>query len=76
MKIDNYFCDKCGKELLDTDETNTKWHLQVYFPNMSHKDPNHNLGIRHLCTDCRNVFIKTFRRWFKFYNNVTKGNKK
>mgnify|MGYP001266735487 CR=1 FL=1 len=25
MKIDNYFCDKCGKELLDTDEANTKW---------------------------------------------------
>ena len=73
MKLVNFMCDRCGKDLLNTEEANYKWSLQVYFPNMSHKDSNHNLGLKHLCTNCRDTFIKTFRRWFKFYNNVKKG---
>ncbi len=76
MKLESYYCDKCGDNLLDIDETNYKWSLQVYFPNMSYKDVRRNLGIRHLCTDCRDTFISKFHRWFSFYNKVAKGKMK
>ena len=75
MKIkakNSYMCDKCGqqhsKENIASLSTN-------YQPTGLVKYGEGNLGVRHLCINCKSIFEKAFKNFFSQYNKTNENNR-
>ena len=66
MKLNYYICDICGVTSQDTGEENI-FSLTILFQN-----PYENIGVKHICGECKPAFEDKLNNLFTHLNKVKK----